>query len=246
MKAAINGVLNCSILDGWWDEAYNPNVGWAIGQGEQYADTNLQDDVESKALYDLLERDIIPLFYQRGRDGLPREWIKRMKSSMKEIGKSMSCQRMLMNYSEQFYYPALKNYRHMIKGDYSEAKSLAAYLVKLRQVWDTLHITHIDSNAKPVMQRGDSLTVTACIELGPLTPDEIQVELYHGAISSKGGYMEQASRSEMRATSHEGTIYHYQVRIECENTGMQGHTIRLLPKHPAMVHPYRTGLIKWA
>jgi starch phosphorylase len=105
MKAAINGVLNCSILDGWWDEAYNPEIGWAIGQGEQYNDDQLQDDVESKALYDLLERDIVPLFYQRGRDGLPREWIKRMKNSMREIGQSMSSHRMLMDYSNKFCFP---------------------------------------------------------------------------------------------------------------------------------------------
>jgi len=108
MKAAINGVLNCSILDGWWDEAYNADVGWAIGDGEEYEDTVLQDDIESRALYDLLERDIIPLFYQRGRDGLPREWIRRMKASMQQIGKSMSSHRMLMDYCNQFYLPALK------------------------------------------------------------------------------------------------------------------------------------------
>jgi len=107
MKAAMNGVLNCSVMDGWWDEAYKPDIGWAIGRGEQYDDSNLQDDVESKALYDLLEREIVPLFYQRGRDGLPREWIKRMKTCMREIGQSMSSHRMLMDYANSFYFPAL-------------------------------------------------------------------------------------------------------------------------------------------
>jgi starch phosphorylase len=90
MKAALNGVLNCSVMDGWWDEAYTPDVGWSIGQGEQYKDEKLQDDIESNALYDLLERDIIPLFYQRGRDGLPREWIKMMKDS-RTMSKAMPC-----------------------------------------------------------------------------------------------------------------------------------------------------------
>jgi starch phosphorylase len=246
MKAAINGVLNCSILDGWWDEAYTPEVGWAIGQGEQYTDTNLQDDVESKALYDLLERDIIPLFYQRGRDGLPREWIKRMKASMREIGQSMASHRMLMDYSNNFYFPALKNYRRMIKENYADSKSIAAYFVKLRQAWNNLKIVRVESNAKPVMQRGDSLTVTAFIELGNLTPGEIQVELYHGAISNQGSYLANANRSEMKAIRNEGKCYEYQVKIECQNTGMQGHTVRLLPKHDALVHPYRSGLIKWA
>jgi starch phosphorylase len=246
MKAAMNGVLNCSILDGWWDEAYDPELGWAIGQGEQYEDTQLQDDVESKALYDLLERDIIPLFYQRGRDGLPREWIKRMKTCMRVIGQSMSSHRMLMDYSNKFYFPALKNYRRIIKDDYAEAKALAAYFTKLKSSWNGLHINKIESNAKPVMQRGDSLTVTAYIELGALVPEELQVELYHGSVSNQSNDIMNARRAEMKAIGQEGTQYLYQVKIECADTGFQGHTIRILPKHDALVHPYRTGFIKWA
>ena len=246
MKAAMNGVLNCSIMDGWWDEAYNPEVGWAIGQGEEYEDTNMQDEVESKALYDLLEREIIPLFYQRGRDGLPREWIRRMKCCMREIGQSMSSHRMLMDYCNKFYFPALKNYRRIVKDDYVESKALAAYLSKLRQAWDNLKIIKIESNAKPVMQRGDSLTVNARLDLGPLKPEEVLVELYHGSISNQTNEIENARRSEMKAVNHEGSIFSYQVKIECVDTGIQGHTIRILPKHDALVHPYRTGFIKWA
>jgi starch phosphorylase len=246
MKASMNGVLNCSILDGWWDEAYNPEVGWAIGQGEQYSDERLQDEVESKALYDLLERDIVPLFYQRGRDGLPREWIKMMKNCMKQIGHSMSSHRMLMDYSNNFYFPALKNYRRIVKDEYAESKALAAYFAKLRQAWDTLRIVRISSNSKPVMQRGDSLTVTAAIELGVLNPNEVQVELYHGSVSNQGNDIKNACRTEMRSIGQEGNLYLYQVRIECAATGMQGHTIRILPKHTALIHPYRTGFIKWA
>jgi starch phosphorylase len=246
MKAAMNGVLNCSILDGWWDEAYNPEVGWAIGQGEQYEDTNLQDDVESKALYDLLERDIIPLFYQRGRDGLPREWIRRMKSSMREIGQSMSSHRMLMDYSNQFYFPALKNYRRIVKDEYKESKSLAAYFQKLRGSWNNLQIVNIESNAKPVMQRGDSLTVTVSIDLGSLLPEDVLVELYHGSVSNQSNDIEHARKTEMKAVGQEGNRYQYQVRVECTDTGFQGHTVRILPKHDALVHPYRSGFIKWA
>jgi starch phosphorylase len=246
MKAAMNGVLNCSILDGWWDEAYDPEVGWAIGQGEQYEDIQLQDDVESKALYDLLERDIIPLFYQRGRDGLPREWIKRMKSCMRKIGQSMSSHRMLMDYSNKFYFPALKNYRRIVKDEYAESRALAAYFAKLRFSWDNLRIIKIESNAKPVMQRGDSLTVTARIELGALTPEELRIELYHGSVSNQSSDIMNARRTEMKAIGREGSQYLYQVRIECADTGFQGHTVRILPQHEALVHPYRTGFIKWA
>jgi starch phosphorylase len=180
MKAAMNGVLNCSVLDGWWDEAYDPQLGWAIGTGEEYEDTNLQDDIESKALYDLLEREIIPTFYERGRDGLPREWIHFMKDCMRNIGQSMSSHRMLMDYSNQFYFPALKNYRRLAKDDFTESKALAAYIDRLQAHWNNIKIVKVDSNAKRVMNRGDSLTVTAMVDLGGLQPDELRVELYHG------------------------------------------------------------------
>ena len=246
MKAAMNGVLNCSILDGWWDEAYTPEVGWAIGQGEQYQDEKLQDDIESKALYDLLERDIIPLFYQRGHDGLPREWIKRMKDCMKQIGQSMSCHRMLMDYSNQFYFPALKNYRRFSKDDYAEAKSIAVYFSKLQQSWNNLKIVKIESNAKPVMQRGDMLSVTAYLDLGGILPNELYVELYHGTVSNQSSEISNARKTEMKWLKSEGNLNLYQVRIECVDTGMQGHTVRIMPKHDALIHPYRCGFMKWA
>jgi len=245
MKAAMNGVLNCSILDGWWDEAYKPELGWAIGQGEQYEDTNLQDEIESKALYDLLEREIIPLFYTRGRDGLPREWIRRMKTCMKEIGQSMSCHRMLMDYSNKYYFPAMKNYKRLVKDKYQESKALAAYLKKLQNAWHELSVLKVESNARPVMQRGDLVTVNACVRLGSLAPEDLCVELYYGSISNFGD-IENAQRAEMRPIAQEGDCYKFQVKIACESTGRQGHTVRILPKHEGLVHPYVPGLIKWA
>jgi starch phosphorylase len=244
MKAAMNGVLNCSILDGWWDEAYSPDVGWAIGHGEEYQDERLQDDIESKALYDLLERDIIPLFYQRGRDNLPREWIKRMKHCMSTIGQSMSSHRMLMDYSNQSYFPALKNYRKLIKDDYADAKSLAAYFTKLRESWEKLGIVKVEANTKPVMQRGDPISITAHIELAGLSPQDVMVELYHGTVSNHG--ITNARKTEMKFVGSKDNLNQYHVRIECADTGFQGHTVRILPKHEALIHPYRPGFIKWA
>jgi starch phosphorylase len=245
MKAAINGVLNCSILDGWWDEAYNSGVGWAIGNGEQYHDDNMQDEIESKALYDILEREIIPMYYNRGRDGLPHEGIGKMKNSMREIGQSMSCHRMLMDYSNKFYLPALKNYREIIKGDYADSRSLAAYAEKLTRAWPSLKITAQECNAKPVMQRGDNLTVKAYIELGELSPAEALVELYMGSVNSQKEIVN-SRRHEMKAIKKEGDAWLYQAKVDCADTGMQGHTIRILPKHPQLIHPYRCGFIKWA
>jgi starch phosphorylase len=151
-----------------------------------------------------------------------------------------------MDYSNKFYFPALKNYRRILKDDYAESKSLAAYLDKLHKSWNGIRILSLNSNAKPVMQRGDSLTVTAAIALGPLVPEELTVELYHGAVSNQSRDIKNARRAEMKPVGREGDSYLFQVKVECTDTGWQGHTVRILPKHLALVHPYRTGLIKWA
>jgi len=169
-----------------------------------------------------------------------------MKSCMREIGQSMSSHRMLMDYSNKFYFPALKNYRRIIKDDYQESKAIAVYISKLRQSWDNISISKVESNAKPVMQRGDCLTVTARIGLGSLKPEEVLVELYYGSVSNQSNAINNAKRAEMKAIGQEGNVYRYQVKVECTDTGFQGHTIRILPKHEALVHPYRSGYIKWA
>ncbi len=245
MKAGVNGVLNCSVLDGWWAEAYSPDYGWAIGKGESYEDEELQDDIESKALYDLLEREIIPLFYNRGRDGLPREWIKRMKASIREIGREMSSHRMLMEYANRFYLPALENYRELEAGGFSEARELSAYLAKIRSAWHSVSIRSISSDNRPIMERGDKVTVKADVSLGSLSPKDVCVELYHGAISSQGDFVAPA-RSEMEAVTNTGDLWEFGVTIMCSQTGRQGQTVRILPKHQGLVHPFIPGLIKWA
>ena len=165
---------------------------------------------------------------------------------MREIGQSMSSHRMLMDYCNKFYFPALKNYRRIIKDDYQESKALAVYMSKLRQAWDNISIAKTESNVKPVMQRGDCLTVSARISLGSLTPEDVLVELYYGSVSNQSNTIDNARRAEMKAIGHDGNVYRYQVKVECADTGYQGHTVRILPKHEALVHPYRSGFIKWA
>ena len=245
MKAGINGVLNCSVLDGWWAEGYGPEVGWAIGSGEEYQDEELQDRIESEALYDLLEHEIVPLFYQRGRDGLPREWIKRMKASMRSVGQRFSTHRMLKEYSEQFYFPALDNGRRLEKAGYAPAKEVAEYLAKARKAWPAVSVTDLRTDARPIMERGDKVTISAIVDLGGLEPSEAAVELYHGPVTIQDG-ITQASRSEMSAAEKKGKAWEYRVTVACDRTGQHGYAVRVLPKHSALASPYVPGLVKWA
>src|SRR4029077_4340400 len=122
MKAGANGVLNCSILDGWWCEGYDGENGWAIGRGEEYSDLDYQDDVESRALYDLLEKQIVPLFYERTAEGLPREWIRRMKRAMSTAAGAFSTHRMVREYCEKFYVPAGDHWRAINANNFQGAR----------------------------------------------------------------------------------------------------------------------------
>jgi starch phosphorylase len=245
MKAGMNGVLNCSVLDGWWAEGYTPECGWAIGKGEEYADTELQDEIESKALYDLLEREILPTFYERGRDGLPRDWIKMMKASIHDVGKRFSFHRTLMEYTDRYYLPALANARELGSGGYERAKAVADYLDAARREWANVAIEDVRSTAKPVMERGDKVRVEARVRIGALRPEQVLVELYHGPVSSTGDIYDPA-RAEMKAGKSQGGAYEYSVEVACESTGQHGYSVRVLPCHEGLVHPFIPGLVRWA
>ncbi|TFG65064.1 MAG: glycosyltransferase family 1 protein [Spirochaetales bacterium] len=244
IKAAINGVLNVSILDGWWDEAWNSKIGWAIGAGEEYEDQNLQDEVESKALYDLLEREIVPAFYDRGRDNLPREWIGKMKECMRVIGQQFSSQRMLLEYSDKFYLPALKHYGVFTGENFRVGKDLAKYLDKVRGEWGSVKIQDMCCSDSPVHKVGDRLKVDAHVQLGRLSPEDVAVELVYGHIVSRDSF-ENPLRTEMAPIGKKGDSTAYSVEVICEQTGKQGYSVRVIPKHPHLIHPFLPGLIKW-
>ncbi|MCF7929833.1 MAG: alpha-glucan family phosphorylase [Spirochaetales bacterium] len=246
MKAAINGVLNVSVLDGWWDEAYTPEIGWAIGSGEEYEDHELHDEIESKALYNLLEQEIIPAFYNRGRDNLPREWISRMKSSISNVGKQFSSTRMLMEYSQRFYFPALENARRLHEVDYKSARELSSYFETVRSQWNEFEVVSVSSSKDALITIGDKLDVGAQIRLPGVKPDQVSVELYYGRlITSAGSQIQEPERVEMELKSSSGDLHEFTVTITCRITGKIGYSVRILPKHPALVHPFVPGLIKW-
>jgi starch phosphorylase len=248
MKAAVNGVLNCSTLDGWWAEAYDPTIGWAIGNGEEYEDTQLQDEIESKALYDLLEREIIPTFFDRGQDGLPRTWISMMKRSMRSIGKQFASHRMLMEYHEQFYSKALENYKKVIADKDKRPKEVAAYLERLNAAWNQVSVVELTDPGHPELHVGETLEISADINLGPLSPEEIRVEAYFGRINSQGG-IDEPQTTEMTPRDGQdaqaGTL-HYVANVPCDTAGRQGYSVRILPKHPELTHNLVPGYVKWA
>ncbi len=248
MKAALNGVLNLSVLDGWWAEAYRHHLGWAIGAGETYRDEDQQDHIESNAVYDLLEKDIIRTFYERGADNLPRAWIARMKASLRELGPVYSTARMVQEYSRRLYHPALENAHQFSADDYARGREYAGWLLNLRSHWSEIKFGSISSNFNSEVRVGDTLGLTVEVYLGQISPDDVSVQLYEGALDRQGE-IERGRAHEMAAEGpgSGGKGWHrFTVSFASETTGRHGYTIRAIPRHPDMRQTLQLGLITWA
>jgi starch phosphorylase len=243
MKAAANGVLNLSILDGWWAEAYTPDVGWAIGRGEEYDDLAYQDVVESAALYDVLEEDVVPLFYNRGRDGLPRGWIAKMKASMRTLAPFFNTNRMVAEYTRSFYLPAAERYWNLTDDNAAQARALAAWKQKVHQNWSSIRVQTVKADADTV-KVGDIVHVSAEIVLGELTADDVTVQLYQGMLDDEGKIPKGTSITMEPRDANNG-IYVFVGAIPCLNSGRFGFAVRVLPNHHDLVHPFEPGLILW-
>ena len=246
MKAIPNGVLNLSTLDGWWDEAYRQSYGWAIGRGETYEDHQSQDEIESRDIYNLLEREIVPLFYERGLDNLPSGWIEKMKTAMGHLCPMFNSHRMVLDYTDQCYVSASRRYNDLSREDMRAAKELAEWRQKIMTNWDQIRIHRVHvQNGKPVPVLG-SLRIEADIFLNELDPEDVDVEIYCGPLNLRDDFT-QRNTKQMRAVDSDGNgNYHFQGEIPCAETGKYGFTIRVLPSSQKLETPYTVGLVIWA
>lgn len=246
MKAAANGAINMSILDGWWDEAYRRDIGWAIGKGEVYEDYAYQDEVESDNIYDLLEKEVVPLFYDRGSDDLPRQWIARMKAMMQAVCPVFNTHRMVREYTERFYVPLLQRSAHLAQDNCAPARALAQWKAQVSAAWRAVRIVSVSSDASDEIKVGQHIAVQAVVNAGNLDAQELSVELYHGTLDARGEINDGlVTPMTWRETREHGDQVFDGV-IECQFSGRYGYTVRVLPHHPDMGDPYETGLITWA
>jgi len=244
MKVVFNGGLNASILDGWWDEAYARDRGWAIGSGEEYTDGNLQDHIESDALYVLLEEDIIPLFYERDTDGLPRGWIARMKSSMRALCPRFNANRMIREYAERFYVPAISDCDRLG----SDREALATYCEwkdNVSRNWDQVAISKVESHDGGRVSVGQSVGVTASVFLGALTPRDVRVELYFGRLDPNDEVIDAAPIPLPEVHDLGNGSFSFKGTITRRRSGRYGYSVRVLPAHHAMAHPWEMRLVRW-
>ncbi len=247
MKAAMNGVINCSILDGWWDEAYSRTVGWAIGSGESYEDHAYQDLVESQALYNILENEVIPLFYKRGQSNVPRTWIELMKNSMSEICPVFNTNRMIQEYTDKFYIPAMKNYKKMFSNGQQCAKEMAEWKAKIRKHWCKIHIKKVGHNGDLDFRVGSEIKISAEVNLDGLSPADVAVEIYHGFLDAEKNVIENGTSEPMQLESKKSeNVYLFSGILRCHVSGLYAYTVRIIPQNENLVHPHETGLITWA
>ncbi len=244
MKAAANGVLNLSILDGWWVEGYRPQLGWAIGSGEEYEDHEGQDQIESLAIYDLLEKEIVPLFYERGKDHLPREWIRMMKQSMKELAAYFNSHRMVQDYLHRFYVPSSLRWEQIRDRHFNGLKELTVWMNRLKRSWGHIEIVEKRSESRWGLTLGEILPVEVDLRMPGLTPEDLSVAIYCGPVNSKAEFLDR-SFLPMKPIDHNGDQTTFHGEIPCQNVGRFGFRIRILPFHPLLSNPYSMGLILW-
>ena len=245
MKAAINGVLNVSILDGWWDEAYSEDSGWRIGNGEEYTDSGYQDSVESQALYNILENDVIPCFYERKNGAYPGRWVKMMKESMKMAMLDFCSLRMVSEYNERFYIPAAKRLKSLLENDAGEARNLAVQRERLSANWDSIRIEPPVREKDGPFRAGKTFRVNAIVHLGKLSPEEVEVQLFYGKLKAIDTLSE-SHTEEMTIKEDQGNGKHlYTCAITCNASGRYGFTARVTASGDDRIK-FTPGLITWA
>lgn len=257
MKVLANGGMNVSIPDGWWDEGYRPNTGWSIGRGEEYADPNYQDRIEAMTLYDILEKEVVPLFYDRSSEGLPRAWISRIKSSMRILCPTFNTNRMVSEYADRFYLPASQRATELCADGLKGAAELVTWKQRMHDNWSQVKVESVtsdspgaepkaarDSHPQETLSVGRMLHVVAVVRLGPITPDEVIVQAYHGPLDTNHQVTLGAGTPLSLSKSGDG-VYTYEGDISCENSGLQGFSVRVLPSHASAALPHELNLIAW-
>ncbi|WP_205470943.1 alpha-glucan family phosphorylase [Nocardioides sp. SYSU D00038] len=246
MKAALNGGLNLSILDGWWDEWYDGSNGWAIPSADGVDDPDKRDDLEAAALYDLVENEVAPRFYDVGPDGTPGRWLEMVRHTLKSLGPKVLATRMVRDYVRELYSPAATNARSL-NADYAGAARLAAWKTRVRSAWPSVRVEHIESSGLgDAPEVGQQLSVRAFVALGELSPDEVEVQLVHGRIDTEDRLGDPEVSPLHLAESYEGGRHRFDVDVALHHSGAFGYTVRVVPRNEHLTSPAELGVVALA
>ena len=245
MKAALNGALNLSILDGWWDEWFDGHNGWAIPSADGVADPERRDELEASALYDLLGQSVAPLFYDRGPDGLPRRWLEMVAHTLRTLGPRAQATRMVREYVTRLYLPAARASQALAGGgpEFAGARELAAWKDRVAKAWPGVAIEHVEADDGE-QSPGARLVVRASVALGELSPDDVTVQVVYGPAGDEDEITDPAFADlELEGEPAAGSAARYAGEAELGRPGPFGYTVRVLPRHPLLASPAEMGLI---
>ena len=237
MKVLVNGGINLSELDGWWAEAYTPEVGWALGDGQEHGDDPTWDAAEAEALYDLLEREVIPEFYTRDERGIPSAWLARMRESMARLTPRFSTNRAVREYTERYYLPAAEAYRERAVDKGAVGRQMVNWQHALEQKWPGLRF-----GEKKVETDGEHHVFEVQMYLDDLDSDAVKVEIYADGVNGAGPVRQEMARS--REPVGAARDYVYSARVPATRSVTE-YTARLIPHHDGVAVPLEAAQILW-
>ena len=243
MKAALNGSLNLSILDGWWAEFYDEENGWAIPSADSAGDGAERDKLEADSMYDLIEHQIAPRFYDRGDDGVPHRWVQSIRHTLSTLSPSLSADRMVREYVERLYLPAAAAEETISAAAYQPARELAAWKARVTEAWPQVTVTHVESGGvDAVPQVGDTLHVRAQVALGGLTADDVSVEVVYGR-ARDGDRLVDTQTAELVLTTENGGVSTFAGTVPLGRAGSFGYNVRVVPRHALLASAAEMGLV---
>jgi glycogen phosphorylase len=267
MKAALNGGLNLSVRDGWWDEWYDGGNGWEIPSADGVADATRRDALEATALYELIGKSVAPLFYERDADGIPQGWLERVRHTFRSLGPKVQAERMVQEYVTALYVPAAASSRGLADDQgFGPARELAAWKRRVVAAWPQLRVEHVESSSGQALGSalGSSLAVHVSVSLGELAPDDVMVEVVYGrpdeadeivapsyTVLARGDDPPQTPPAPGGEPSHpdprgpSGATVRYSGEVPLDQPGSFGYTVRVLPNHPLLDSRAELGLVTY-
>ena len=243
MKAALNGALNLSILDGWWDEWFDGENGWAIPTADGVDDADRRDDIEADALYGLIEKAVAATFYDVDESRLPRRWIGMVRHTLRTLGPKVLSTRMVREYVLRLYLPAGSSSREMEASGFALAREVSAWKQRERSQWPLLRVDHVEAEGVgDSVSLGTPITVRAFVSLGELTPDDVLIQVVHGRVDADDRFIAPRHAAMQPAEAFEPGGWEYRLTMPLEQNGPFGYTVRILPHHAGLAAPEEMGL----
>ena len=244
MKVALNGGLNLSVRDGWWDEWYDGGNGWEIPTADGVEDPSRRDELEASALYELVGKSVAPLFYDAAADGVPLGWVEMLRHGLRSLGPLVQADRMVGDYVTKLYAPAARASRALAAADNGTARRLAAWKARVRQAWSGVRIEHVEADgAEPSL--GAVLDVRVTTSLGDLSAEDVCVELVYGRLGDDDELVEPSYVALTADDSAQAPHTRFFGSVELGQPGPFGYTVRVLPSHPLLASRADLGLVAY-